>query len=137
MTKQIIYDVRTGLIIEWQDLEMFGYAEPPPTARLHSVTSEQWGQQDSLRWVVNGALTSVEPPAPEPVTVPRTQEEIEALRLRAYAEPITGSDRYFAEAQRMQIMGEEGWEAVRDAAIARFEEIQVEYPWPVDSALAQ
>ncbi|MFJ2713401.1 hypothetical protein ACIOZM_21345 [Pseudomonas sp. NPDC087346] len=133
MTKQIIYDVRTGLIIEWQDLEVFGYAEPPPTARLLSVTSEQWARQDSLRWVVSGALTSVEPAAPEPVIVPRTQEEIEALRLLAYAEPITGSDRYFAEAQRMQLMHESGWEVVLEKAISRYQAIQLEYPWPVSS----
>ena len=134
MTKQVIYDVSTGSIIEWQDLEVFGYAEPLPTARLISVTSEQWARQDSLRWVVNGALTSVQPPATEPVIIPRTQEEIEALRLRAYAEPITGSDRFFSEAQRMQIMGEDGWEVVRATAIARFGEIQNEYPWPSTAA---
>ena len=59
-----------------------------------------------------------------------TKEEVESLRKAAYANEFTGSDRLFAEAQRMQLMGEAGWESVRDAAIARFEEIKAEYPWP-------
>lgn len=59
-----------------------------------------------------------------------TKEEVESLRKAAYANEFTGSDRLFAEAQRMQLMGEAGWQSVRDAAIARFEEIKAEYPWP-------
>lgn len=59
-----------------------------------------------------------------------TTEEVESLRKAAYANEFTGSDRLFAEAQRMQVMSEAGWESVRDAAIARFEEIKFEYPWP-------
>ena len=59
-----------------------------------------------------------------------TTGEVDSLRKAAYANGFTGSDRLFAEAQRMQVMGESGWESVRDAAIARFEEIKTEYPWP-------
>lgn len=59
-----------------------------------------------------------------------TVEQIEALRLAAYAEPVTGSDRFFAEVSRMQAMGEAGWEALRDQGAARYEEIKAEYPWP-------
>lgn len=71
-----------------------------------------------------------------PALPPPSRQQIEAARLRAYAEPLTGSDRYFAEAQRMQVMNEPGWESVRAAGVARFEEIQVQFPWPpVDEAL--
>lgn len=59
-----------------------------------------------------------------------SRDEVESLRKAAYANEFTGSDRLFAEAQRMQLMGEAGWESVKDAAIARFEEIKSEYPWP-------
>lgn len=59
-----------------------------------------------------------------------SRDEVESLRKAAYANEFTGSDRLFAEAQRMQLMSEAGWESVRDAAIARFEEIKAEYPWP-------
>lgn len=60
---------------------------------------------------------------------PPSRERIEAIRLRAYADPSTGSDRLFSESMRMQIMGEEGHEDVRARAIARFVEIQAQYPW--------
>lgn len=63
---------------------------------------------------------------------PPTRSDIEALRLRAYADPITGSDRYFAEAARVQAMGgtEEEAEVARAAGATRSAEIQALYPWP-------
>lgn len=71
-----------------------------------------------------------------PAPPPPTREQIEASRLRAYADPLTGSDRYFAEAQRMQVMNEPGWEPVRAAGVTRFEEIQEQFPWvSVDASL--
>ncbi|MBX9408248.1 hypothetical protein K5E40_21425 [Pseudomonas baetica] len=71
---------------------------------------------------------------PELHPVEYSPEEIEALRRRAYADPITGSDRLFAEAQRMEVMGETGWESVRTAGIQRFNEIQQEFPWVTSKA---
>lgn len=67
-------------------------------------------------------LNATSPPPP-------SRERMEAMRLRAYANPLTGSDRLFSESKRMQIMGEEGHEDVLARAIARFEEIQAQYPW--------
>lgn len=62
-----------------------------------------------------------------------TREEVEALRLRAYADPITGSDRYFAEAQRESLLGNaEAAEVAKALGMARFAEIQAEYPWPAE-----
>ena len=75
----------------------------------------------------DGRITKQLLPSPS-----QTREDVERLRLAAYAGPVVGSDRYFAEANRMQVMGESGWEAVRDAGIARFNEIQTRYPWPED-----
>lgn len=91
-------------------------------------------ETDGIWKLVNGAIEKH--PLPDIEPPPLTREEVEALRLRAYADLLTGSDRYFAEAQRMQVMGEPDWEDVRDAGIARFEEIQTLYPWtPVDAPL--
>lgn len=61
-----------------------------------------------------------------------TREQIEALRLRAYADPLTGSDRYFAEVARLQAMGaaQEEIDAANAAGAKRYAEIQGEYPWP-------
>lgn len=79
-----------------------------------------------LSWISEGNV-----PDPADAPSPPTRDEIDKLRLHAYADPITGSDRHFNEAIRMQAMGESGWEAVRQSGIARFEEIQLQYPWPV------
>lgn len=58
------------------------------------------------------------------------QSEVERYRQIAYADPVTGSDRLFSESYRMVLMGEEGADEIRLRAIARFEEIQSELPWP-------
>lgn len=59
-----------------------------------------------------------------------TREEVEAARQVAYADPEMGSDRLFAQAARMEVMGEPGVDAVRAAAIARYKEIQQSLPYP-------
>lgn len=68
--------------------------------------------------------------APEPESL--TREQIEAMRLRAYADPLTGSDRFFSEAVRLQVMGADAAEIEKVKALGadRFAEIQSEYPWP-------
>lgn len=63
-------------------------------------------------------------PEPEPVV---SNTDILAARARAYSDPVTGSDRLFAEALRMQAMGEIGFEDVRDRAVSRYEEIKSEF----------
>ena len=68
------------------------------------------------------------PPLPPP-----TRDQIEAARLRAYADPLSGSDRYFAEAQRETLLGNaEAADAAKALGLARFAEIQAEYPWPAE-----
>lgn len=76
----------------------------------------------------NGRPALQDPAPPEPPT----REQIEALRLRAYADPLTGSDRHFAEVARLQAMGADQAEidAAKAAGEARYVEIQVQYPWP-------
>jgi hypothetical protein len=115
--------VRSAQLIEGVN-DITDSAVPISEALYLQMTQETDGQ-----WVINaeGVISKVHFP-PDPV-VPLTREQIEARRLRAYAEPLTGSDRYFAEAQRMQIMGEEGWEAVCASGVARYEAIQTLYPW--------
>lgn len=71
----------------------------------------------------------IDPPAPAPLT----REQIEARRLRAYADPLIGSDRYFAEAQRESLLGNaEAAEAAKALGLARFAEIQADNPWPAE-----
>ncbi|MFJ2540905.1 MULTISPECIES: hypothetical protein [unclassified Pseudomonas] len=82
-------------------------------------------------WKLDAAGVISKHALPEQQPASYTAEEVEALRLRAYANPTTGSDRFFAEAQRMEIMGEPGWEGIRAAGVCRFNEIQQEFPWQV------
>lgn len=70
--------------------------------------------------------------ADAPSTPSPTTKEIERLRLIAYANPLTGSDRLFSEAERMQIMDEDGSEEIKSKAVARYKEIQAQYPWPAN-----
>ncbi|MDR0276458.1 MAG: hypothetical protein LBJ37_01055 [Paucimonas sp.] len=66
-----------------------------------------------------------------PAPVASTRAEVEVLRLRAYADPLTGSDRYFAEAQRESLLeNAEAAEAAKHQGLMRFLEIQAEFPWP-------
>lgn len=62
----------------------------------------------------------------------KSRADVETSRKAAYSDAFTGSDRLFAEAQRMQLMSEAGWEVVRDQAIVRFEEIKAQHPWPAE-----
>lgn len=60
-----------------------------------------------------------------------TKEQVEKMRLAAYADPLTGSDRHFAEAARLEAVGDtEGAESARAAGLARYDEIRLQYPWP-------
>lgn len=62
-----------------------------------------------------------------------TRAQVEVIRLRAYADPIKGSDRYFAEAQRESLIGNaEAAEAAKALGLVRFAEIQADNPWPVE-----
>lgn len=63
---------------------------------------------------------------------PMTRQQVEQLRLTAYADPVTGSDRFFAEAARLQAMGgsADEIEAAHAAGAARYAETQAAYPWP-------
>ena len=70
---------------------------------------------------------------PQPPTPEQKRSTVDKNRRYAYAHAQTGSDRLFAEAQRMNLMGEPGWEAKRDAAVARYNEIQASLPWPEEA----
>ena len=68
-------------------------------------------------------------PIPEVVVV--TNAEVEAARLKAYADPLTGSDRFFSEALRESALGNaEAAQVAREAGLARYAAIQAELPWP-------
>lgn len=64
MSKQVLYCMTSGTVIDWQDLDQFAYAAPAPTMKVLPVTAEQWKQKDALHFVLNGELTRVDGPPP-------------------------------------------------------------------------
>ncbi|WP_223484123.1 hypothetical protein [Pseudomonas sp. A-RE-19] len=66
MTKQVLYCQATGLIIEWQDTDLFAYAAPTVANGALPITAEQWVQKELPHLVFNGELTKVETPQPSP-----------------------------------------------------------------------
>lgn len=56
---------------------------------------------------------------------------VERQRLSAYADPVTGSDRFFAEASRLMVKGasQEEITKVVSQGDARYAEIKEQYPW--------
>lgn len=100
------------------------------------ISTEQWqalldGQSNGqwIEWGEDGYPFLMDPLPPPPLTT----EQTEAARLQAYADPLTGSDRHFAEAARLTVAGDTaGADAATVAGQTRYEEIRVELPWPVD-----
>lgn len=102
---------KDAVLVEKHVSDIFWKMNPPPGKVLGSS---------------NGMPAWVEAsPAPSP-----TMQSVEIIRLKAYANPLTGSDRIFSEAERMKIMGEEGADLIKAKAIARYKEIQAQHPWP-------
>ncbi len=116
--------IENGTVAEITDID--------PAGRFHP--SLEWvacREGVAPGWIyADAAFTGpMEMPPPQ-----ASREEIEALRLRAYADPITGSDRYFAEAQRESLMGNaEASAAAKVLGIKRFSEIQAEHRWPANA----
>jgi len=65
------------------------------------------------------------------LSVDEKNKFIELKRLNAYANPITGSDRFFAEASSLSATGatQEEIDKVVSQGKARYEEIKSQYPW--------
>ncbi|AZD90711.1 MULTISPECIES: hypothetical protein [Pseudomonas] len=57
MTKQVLYCLASGVVIEWQDTEVLAYAATAEGNSVLQVTAEQWKQKDALHFVLDGELT--------------------------------------------------------------------------------
>lgn len=116
----------------WKDDGTYEKGSWPADAVLLSpAMAEKYWRKPAPEGKALGATAAGQPcwvALPKPADP--TRDEIESSRKRAYADPLTGCDAMFAESSRMDVMGEPGFEEVRTRAIARFEEIQAQYPWP-------
>ncbi len=113
--------IENGTVAEITDLD--------PDGRFHpSLIWAPCGAEVKAGWLCDGQAFAAPAPPPAP-----SRAEVEAARLRAYADPLTGSDRYFAEAQRETLLGHaEAADAAKALGMARFAEIQAENPWPAE-----
>ena len=65
-------------------------------------------------------------------TPDKTRAEVEVARLVAYANPVTGSDRFGAEAVAARLSGDNARaDAAEAALLARRKEIAAQNPWPI------
>lgn len=98
------------------------------TAEEHAEMLEGQSQGKVISWNDEGFPFLTDPPPPPP----KTYEQVMGARRVAYADPLTGSDRLFAEATRLTIMGgtTEEIDEAKAQGVARYEEIQLENPWP-------
>lgn len=104
-----------------------------PSGSVFEYSSEQEREQFGAADLVFMTPDEVEAHL-SPAPIPLTKDQVEAMRLQAYAHPVTGSDRHFAEAVRLQAMAAPQAEidAAKAAGVARYEAIQAEYPWPTE-----
>lgn len=73
----------------------------------------------------------LEKPEPEPPTPDELMKKAELARTMAYADLITGSDKYFAEAMRKRAAGDEqGAIEAEQIGLQRVLEIKEQYPLP-------
>ncbi len=91
----------------------------PPVNELWSQVEEYVDQHGWAEYV-----------EPEPET-PSEADLILAQRARAYADPVTGSDRFFVEAQRKRAAGDEqGAIEAEQKGLARVEKIKTDWAVP-------
>jgi len=64
MSKQVLYCLASGVVIEWQDTEVLAYAATAKVNSVLQVTAEQWKHKDALHFVLDGELTRVDVPPP-------------------------------------------------------------------------
>lgn len=111
-----------------KELQAAGVIDIPFSWGADGSFSFEDGVTDAQKAQVMAVYKAHQPEA----TGAQMRSEVERLRLLAYADPITGSDRYFAEASRMDATGESGSGAYREAGVKRYSEIQSQFPWPAE-----
>lgn len=74
--KYALYQTSDGLVIQWQDHDMYGYPPPWEGVALFELPLE-FEFPETARWVINGALTAVAPPPPPPPPITAEQVRID------------------------------------------------------------
>jgi len=106
--KRFFYKDKEGIVFEYDDEQ----------------ARNKYGKPELLRMSDADVQAHLTPPQ-------STNVEIDRARLIAYADPITGSDRFKLEADAERLSGnEEAAKAVEEKWLARRAEIAQKLPWP-------
>lgn len=88
---KVLYDTKTGKILQWQDWTKFNYAEPSEGLATLDLTEEEFtANKDNMTFVNNGSLSNVDP-------YPPTLAEIQAqaiAQLNSYASQYLSKSDY-------------------------------------------
>ncbi len=120
-----------GIVMGFYDEGIHGDAIPNGVIEITEATHGALleGQTQGKRMKVNadGSPELVDPPPP----LPPSMDDVARARRLAYADPDTGSDRFFAEATRLRAAGDNaGAQAAEASGEARYEAIRADLPWP-------
>lgn len=106
--KRFFYRDNDGVVYEYDD----------------EAARKKYGKPDLVRMTDAEVKDHLAPPS-------LTDVDIDRARLIAYADPITGSDRFKLEADAERLSGnEEAAKAAEQKWLARRAEIAAELPWP-------
>lgn len=107
-------------LVAYKDIQQ-GAIVPP--------VNELWSQVEE--WVAENGWADYVEPEPQKPKEPTELEKAELARTMAYADLITGSDKYFAEAMRKRAAGDEqGAIEAEQIGLQRVLEIKEQYPLP-------
>lgn len=111
---------------------MMKYFKDPKSGDVYAYEAD--GSQDE--WIKDGLLAMTDAEVTEHLRQSSpglSREEVHAQRLIAYADPVTGSDRYMTEALAERVLGnEDSAKVAEQKCITRREEISEQYPWPAE-----
>ena len=61
MNKRFLYSVATGQVLQWQETELWNYADAPEGTAIEVPTEDEWNNRETLGWFIAGVLTDVAP----------------------------------------------------------------------------
>lgn len=98
MTLRILYSLENLSVLQWQDTDLFNYADPAVGMSLVDVTLEEWNSKTDPMWYVDGNLTTIEPtfevPPPTPAEILASQSaKLQLLKQLAEAQKVALSAR--------------------------------------------
>lgn len=81
MTQQVLYDILSSQVLQWQDTEQFSYGPVPSHGQTLLVTSAEWANQAGTWYVVNGVLTQTDPNVPTSAQLLAQAQQTQIIQL--------------------------------------------------------